>query len=376
MNKIYLDNNSTTKLDPQVFDAMIPYFNEKYGNASSKTHYYGWEAEAAIEIARKNISDLIKCESSEIVFTSGATESNNISLRNILDINKSHLITMSIEHKAILDVCSHLESKNINVSYLKPNKNGLINLKKIKESITKETGLVSIMHVNNEIGVIQPIKEIGKICRKNNVIFHVDAAQSFGKIDIDVKKMNIDLLSISGHKIYGPKGIGALFINKSKKVKPLFFGGSQENNVRPGTLPVPLIVGLGEASKIASEKMESDFNYILKLKNLLLNQIKKEIPDVIINGDFKNRIPGNLNLSFPCIEGQSIVTSLSKVAASSGSACSSSVPKPSHVLLDIGLNKQLIQSSIRIGIGRFNTKDEILIAAENIISTVKNKIQL
>ena len=376
MNKIYLDNNSTTKLDPQVFDAMIPYFNEKYGNASSKTHYFGWEAEAAIEIARKNISDLIKCESSEIVFTSGATESNNISLRNILDINKSHLITMSIEHKAILDVCSHLESKNINVSYLKPNKNGLINLKKIKESITKETGLVSIMHVNNEIGVIQPIKEIGKICRKNNVIFHVDAAQSFGKINIDVKTMNIDLLSISGHKIYGPKGVGALFINKSKKIKPLFFGGSQEKNVRPGTLPVPLIVGLGEASKIASEKMESDFNYILKLKNLLLNQIKKEIPDVIINGDFKNRIPGNLNLSFPCIEGQSIVTSLSKVAASSGSACSSSVPKPSHVLLDIGLNKQLIQSSIRIGIGRFNTEDEILIAAENIIRTVKNKIQL
>ena len=376
MNKIYLDNNSTTKLDPQVFDAMIPYFNEKYGNASSKTHYFGWEAEAAIEIARKNISDLIKCESSEIVFTSGATESNNISLHNILNLNKSHLITMSIEHKAVLDVCSYLESKNINVSYLKPNKNGLINLKKIKESITKETGLVSIMHVNNEIGVIQPIKEIGEICRKNNILFHVDAAQSFGKINIDVKTMNIDLLSISGHKIYGPKGVGALFINKSKKIKPLFFGGSQEKNVRPGTLPVPLIVGLGEASKIASEKMESDFNYILKLKNLLLNEIKKEIPDVIINGDFKNRIPGNLNLSFPCIEGQSIVTSLSKVAASSGSACSSSVPKPSHVLLDIGLNKQLIQSSIRIGIGRFNTEDEILIAAENIIRTVKNKIQL
>ena len=376
MNKIYLDNNSTTKLDPQVFDAMIPYFNEKYGNASSKTHYFGWEAEAAIEIARKNISDLIKCESSEIVFTSGATESNNISLHNILNLNKSHLITMSIEHKAVLDVCSYLESKNINVSYLKPNKNGLINLKKIKESINKETGLVSIMHVNNEIGVIQPIKEIGEICKKNNILFHVDAAQSFGKIDIDVKKMNIDLLSISGHKIYGPKGIGALFINESKKIRPLFFGGSQEKNIRPGTLPVPLIVGFGEASKIASEKMISDFNYILKLKNLLFNKIKKDIPDVIINGDFNNRIPGNLNLSFPSIEGQSIVTSLSKVAASSGSACSSSIPRPSHVLLDIGLNKQLIQSSIRIGIGRFNTEDEILIAAENIIKTVKNKIQL
>ncbi len=376
MNKIYLDNNSTTKLDPQVLDAMIPYFNEKYGNASSKTHHFGWEAEAAIEIARKNISNLIKCKSSEVIFTSGATESNNISLHNILDLNKSHLITMSIEHKAILDVCSYLESKNINVSYLKPNKNGLINLKKIKQSITKETGLVSIMHANNEIGVIQPIKEIGEICKKNNILFHVDAAQSFGKIDIDVKKMNVDLLSISGHKIYGPKGIGALFINESKKIRPLFFGGSQEKNIRPGTLPVPLIVGLGEASKIASEKMTSDFNYILKLKNLLFNKIKKDIPDVIINGDFNKRIPGNLNLSFPCIEGQSIVTSLSKVAASSGSACSSSIPKPSHVLLDIGLNKQLIQSSIRIGIGRFNTEDEILIAAENIIKTVKNKIQL
>jgi cysteine desulfurase len=376
MNKIYLDNNSTTKLDPKVFDAMIPYFNEKYGNASSKTHYFGWEAEAAIEIARKNISNLIKCESNEVIFTSGATESNNISLHNILDLNKSHLITMSIEHKAILDVCCYLESKNINVSYLKPDKSGLINLKKIKESITKETGLVSIMHANNEIGVIQPIKEIGEICRENNTLFHVDAAQSFGKIDIDVKTMNIDLLSISGHKIYGPKGIGALYINKNRKIKPLFFGGSQERNIRPGTLPVPLIVGLGEASKIASEKMESDFNKILKLKNLLFNKIKKEIPDVIINGDFNNRIPGNLNLSFPCIEGQSIITSLSKVAASSGSACSSSVPKPSHVLLDIGLNKQLIQSSIRIGIGRFNTEDEILIAAENIIRTVKNKIQL
>ena len=376
MNKIYLDNNSTTKLDPQVLDAMIPYFNEKYGNASSKTHHFGWEAEAAIEIARKNISNLIKCKSSEVIFTSGATESNNISLHNILDLNKSHLITMSIEHKAILDVCSYLEGKNINVSYLKPNKNGLINLKKIKESITKETGLVSIMHANNEIGVIQPIKEIGEICKKNNILFHVDAAQSFGKIDIDVKKMNVDLLSISGHKIYGPKGIGALFINESKKIRPLFFGGSQEKNIRPGTLPVPLIVGLGEASKIASEKMTSDFNYISKLKNLLFNKIKKDIPDVIINGDFNKRIPGNLNLSFPCIEGQSIVTSLSKVAASSGSACSSSIPKPSHVLLDIGLNKQLIQSSIRIGIGRFNTEDEMLIAAENIIKTVKNKIQL
>jgi len=375
MSKIFLDNNSTTQLDPEVFDSMVPYFLEKFGNASSTTHYYGWEAETAVDIAREQISGLINCNEKEIIFTSGATESNNISLQNLIFSKKSHIITMSIEHKAILDVCHYLESKDIETTYIKPDTNGLISLEKLIDSIKPETGLISIMHVNNEIGVIQPIEQIGQICRKNNILFHVDAAQSYGKVNIDVKKMNIDLLSISGHKIYGPKGIGALFINKNVKINPIFFGGSQEKSTRPGTLPVPLIVGFGTASKIAKEKMKQECENILKLKRILIDKIKDKIPDVIVNGDIVKGIAGNLNISFPSLRGQSIVTSLSKIAVSSGSACTST-SKLSHVLLDIGLNKQLIQSSIRIGIGRFNTTSEILVAAENIISTVKNKAQL
>lgn len=375
MNKIFLDNNSTTPLDPKVLDSMIPFFLEKFGNSSSKTHYYGWEAEAAVEIARQQISELINSNEDEIIFTSGATESNNLSLQNIANYKNNHIITMATEHKAILDVCNHLEKKGIKSSFLSANENGIIDLDKLKDSITSKTGLVSIMHVNNEIGVIQPIKEIGKFCKDHNILFHVDAAQSYGKININVEQMNIDLLSISGHKIYGPKGIGALYINKKLKISPILFGGSQEKSIRPGTLPIPLIVGLGRASEISKKSMIDESKRILQLRNLLIDKIKEEIPDVIINGDIEKRIPGNLNISFPSLKGQSIVTSLSKIAVSSGSACTSSIPKPSHVLLNIGLNKKHIQSSIRIGIGRFNTKNEILIAANNIIETVKNKTQ-
>ena len=375
MNKIFLDNNSTTPLDPKVLDSMIPFFLEKFGNSSSKTHHYGWEAEAAVEIARQQVSTLINSDENEIIFTSGATESNNISLQNIMNLDNKHIITMAIEHKAILDVCSYLEKKDIKSSYLVPDKNGIVSINKLNESITPETGLISIMHVNNEIGVIQPIKEIGEFCKEHNILFHVDAAQSYGKINIDVKQMNIDLLSISGHKIYGPKGIGALYVNNRLKINPILFGGNQEKSIRPGTLPVPLIVGLGRASEISKKSMIDESKRILKLRNLLIDKIKEEIPDIIINGDIEKRIPGNLNISFPILKGQSIVTSLNKIAVSSGSACTSSIPKPSHVLLNIGLNKQQIQSSIRIGIGRFNTKNEILIAAKNIIETVKNKAQ-
>ena len=375
MNKIFLDNNSTTPLDPKVLDSMIPFFLEKFGNSSSKTHYYGWEAEAAVEIARQQISELINSNEDEIIFTSGATESNNLSLQNIANYKNNHIVTMATEHKAILDVCNHLEKKGIKSSFLSANENGIIDLNKLKDSIKSKTGLVSIMHVNNEIGVIQPIKKIGEFCREHNILFHVDAAQSYGKININVEQMNIDLLSISGHKIYGPKGIGALYINKKLKISPILFGGSQEKSIRPGTLPIPLIVGLGRASEISKKLMIDESKRILQLRNLLIDKIKEEIPDVIINGDIEKRIPGNLNISFPSLKGQSIVTSLSKIAVSSGSACTSSIPKPSHVLLNIGLNKKHIQSSIRIGIGRFNTKNEILIAANNIIETVKNKTQ-
>ena len=375
MNKIFLDNNSTTQLDPKVLDSMIPFFLEKFGNSSSKTHYFGWEAEAAVEVARQHISKLINSNEDEIIFTSGATESNNLSLQNIVYSKKNHILTLATEHKAILDVCSFLEKKDIKTSYLAPNKNGIIDLDKLKDNIKPETGLVSIMHANNEIGVIQPIEEIGEFCNENNILFHVDAAQSYGKIDIDVKKMNIDLLSISGHKIYGPKGIGALYINKKIKINPILFGGNQEKSIRPGTLPIPLIVGLGKASEISRQTMSNESEYILELRNLLIDKIKEKIPDIIINGDLEKRLSGNLNISFPSLKGQSIVTSLNKIAVSSGSACTSSIPKPSHVLLNIGLNKKNIQSSIRIGIGRFNTKKDILVAADNITEVVKNKTQ-
>ena len=375
MNKIFLDNNSTTQLDPKVLDSMIPFFLEKFGNSSSRTHYFGWEAEAAVEVARQHISKLINSNEDEIIFTSGATESNNLSLQNIVYSKKNHIITLSTEHKAILDVCSFLETKGVKTSYLSPNKNGIIDLDKLKENIKPETGLISIMHANNEIGVIQPIEEIGKFCKENNILFHVDAAQSYGKINIDVKKMNIDLLSISGHKIYGPKGIGALYINKKIKINPILFGGNQEKSIRPGTLPIPLIVGLGKASEISRQTMSNESEYILELRNLLIDKIKEKIPDIIINGDLEKRLSGNLNISFPSLKGQSIVTSLNKIAVSSGSACTSSIPKPSHVLLNIGLNKKNIQSSIRIGIGRFNTKKDILVAADNITEVVKNKTQ-
>ena len=375
MNKIFLDNNSTTQLDPKVLDSMIPFFLEKFGNSSSRTHYFGWEAEAAVEVARQHISKLINSNEDEIIFTSGATESNNLSLQNIVHSKKNHIITLATEHKAILDVCSFLEKKDVKTSYLAPNKNGIIDLDKLKDNIKPETGLISIMHANNEIGVIQPIEEIGKFCKENNILFHVDAAQSYGKINIDVKKMNIDLLSISGHKIYGPKGIGALYINKKIKINPILFGGNQEKSIRPGTLPIPLIVGLGKASEISRKTMSNESEYILELRNLLIDKIKEKIPDIIINGDLEKRLSGNLNISFPSLKGQSIVTSLNKIAVSSGSACTSSIPKPSHVLLNIGLNKKNIQSSIRIGIGRFNTKKDILVAADNITEVVKNKTQ-
>ena len=373
MNKIFLDNNSTTQTDPKVLEKMIPYFTEKYGNASSRTHAHGWEAEAATEIARENIADMINSDSNEIIFSSGATESNNLVFQNILKYSDKHIITATTEHKAVLDVCEYIKKNSLNtISYIKPNKSGLINLEQIKRSINSKTYMLSIMHINNEIGVIQPIEEIGKLCKKNNILFHVDAAQSFGKINIDVKKMNIDFLSISAHKIYGPKGIGALYIKSKNTVSPIMYGGNQEKSIRPGTLSVPLIVGFGEASKLAKKQMNDDIDRIKSLQKLFLSKIKEDI-EVVINGCEINRIPGNLNLSFPQLNGQSIINSLPRISISSGSACTSSSPKPSHVLLNIGIDKKTINSSIRVGIGRFNTEEEIILAANDIINVVKNK---
>ena len=377
MKKIYLDNNSTTKVDPKVLKVMLPYFNEKYGNASSQSHSFGWESRAAIDIAREQIANLINSNNDEIIFTSGATESNNLAIDGFLKnnyIEKSNIITSTIEHKAVLDVLKKNEKEGKKILYIRPNSDGVLDIKKVKASIDNNTILISIMHANNEIGTIQPIKEIGDLCIKNNIIFHVDAAQSLGKINIDVKAMNIDLLSMSSHKIYGPKGVGALYVKNKQKLNPIIIGGGQENNLRSGTLPTPLIAGFGEACEIALNNMDSDYKIIKDLSNILIKNILTEYPDTKLNGSIENRIPGNINFSFPFLNGKSIINSMPQIAVSSGSACTSSVPKPSHVLKELGISKLDSNTSIRIGIGRFNNKSDIKIASETIINAIRKKI--
>tara|TARA_B100001989_G_C24550789_1_gene474479 strand:+ start:304 stop:1485 length:1182 start_codon:yes stop_codon:yes gene_type:complete len=380
VNKIYLDNNSTTQIDPNVLKHMIPYFNEKYGNPSSQSHAFGWEASAAVEIAREQVAQIINAKNDEIVFTSGATESNNLAIYGLFEglFSKNfEMVTSEIEHKAVLDVCKKISKRGHKVHYLKPDKNGIISLEEFKKTINKNVKVVSIMHANNEIGSIQPIKKIGKLCKDKNIIFHVDAAQSLGKINIDVKDMNIDLLSISSHKIYGPKGIGALFINSSNKkinIEPIIVGGSQEKNFRSGTLPSPMIVGFGMACKIAKKNFESDQRKIRDLSNKLIQKISQKFPETIINGSKSNRIPGNVSLTFPFLKGISIINSLPEIAVSSGSACSSSNPNSSHVLKSIGLDKNYINSTIRIGIGKFNSDEHIEIAIKSITKAIERKI--
>ena len=377
MKKIYLDNNSTTPLDPIVLDCMMPFFKEKFGNASSSTHSYGWEASAAIEISRETIANLINANPEQIIFTSGATESNNLSILgayNKLNKKNTNIITLSTEHKAVLDVCNRVEKKyNNKIIYLNPEKNGIIDINKIINSINDNTFLVSVMLVNNEIGVIQPINKIGKICKEKNIIFHADAAQALGKIPIDVKKMNVDLLSLSGHKIYGPKGIGALYIKNKNLIESQIVGGNQEYNLRSGTLPVPLIVGLGKAAEIYTNNdfVNNETKKILELRNMLVKNILKKHPNTIINGDLKNRIAGNINLTFPFLNGKSIINKMPEIAISSGSACTSSNSTASHVLLNIGHSKLFANSSIRIGIGRFNTIEDIEIASNSILNALK-----
>ena len=383
MKKIYLDNNSTTQIDPIVLETMLPFFNVKYGNSSSQSHSFGWESNAAIDIAREQIATLINAKNDEIIFTSGATESNNLAINGFVNYRfnnnqskKSTIITSTIEHKAVLDVCKKISQKKCTTFYIKPNSEGIIEIDKIKNLINKDITLVSIMHANNEIGTIQPIKEIGNLCEKNDIIFHVDAAQSLGKIKIDVKNMKIDMLSISSHKIYGPKGIGALYIKNKKiqtKLEPIIVGGGQENNLRSGTLPTALIVGFGKACELALNKMEADAIRIKQFSKQLINNISSVYPDIKLNGSKKYRIPGNINLSFPFLKGMSIINSMPQIAVSSGSACTSSSPLPSHVLNAIGINKVDSNTSIRIGIGRFNTDKDIQIASDTIINAIRKK---
>lgn len=368
---VYMDYQSTTPLDPRVMDAMVPYFTEHFGNPHSRSHSYGWEAEAGIEEAREQVASLIGANPKEIVFTSGATESNNMAIKGIAGFygdKKNHIITVATEHKCVLDSCRHLERQGFKITYLPVQNNGLLDLEKLKEAITDQTALVSVMMVNNEIGVIQPIKEIGAICRERGVFFHTDAAQGFGKMPIDVNDMNIDLLSISGHKIYAPKGVGALYIRRKPRVRltPFINGGSQERGFRSGTLPTPLVVGLGVAAKIAKEEMAKDHAHVSKLSDKLYRGIVDANEDIFLNGDAEFRIPGNLNLSFAYIEGESMMMAVKDLAVSSGSACTSASLEPSYVLRAIGVGEDLAHTSIRFGIGRFTTEEEIDFAIKTI----------
>ncbi|KAF0761285.1 putative cysteine desulfurase, mitochondrial [Aphis craccivora] len=373
---LYLDAQATTPLDPRVLDAMMPYMTYSYGNPHSRTHMYGWESEEAVETARQHISDLIGANPKEIIFTSGATESNNLAIKGIAHFygaKKRHIITTQTEHKCVLDSCRALEGEGFEITYLPVCSSGIISLDELESAIRPDTALVSIMAVNNEIGVKQPIKEIGKLCKSKKVFFHTDAAQAVGKITVDVNDQNIDLMSISGHKLYGPKGIGALFVRRKPRVRlePLQSGGGQERGLRSGTVPTPIVVGFGEACRIAKQEMEYDHAWMTKLSNLLLEKITKSLPEVIRNGDAVHTYPGCLNLSFAFVEGESLLMALKDIALSSGSACTSASLEPSYVLRAIGADEDLAHSSIRFGFGRFTTVDEVLYTAEKCIKHVQ-----
>ncbi len=372
---IYLDNQATTPTDSRVVDAMMPYFTTKFGNPHSRSHSFAWEAEEACELARSEVATLIGASSKEIIFTSGATESNNMVLKGISKFygsKKNHIVTVITEHKCILDTCRYLEQDGFKVTYLPVQSNGIVDLNILRDAITENTMLVSVMAVNNEIGVIQPLKEIGKICREKGAFFHSDIAQAFGKIPINVDECNIDLASISGHKIYGPNGIGALYIRRRPRIRltPLINGGGQERGFRSGTLATPLVVGLGKAAAIALEEMEADCKHAKKLFDKFLSTIQTNAQDVFLNGDKDQRYPGNLNLSFAYIEGESMILAIKDLAVSSGSACTSSSLEPSYVLRALGVDEAMAHTSIRFGFGRFTTEAEVDFAAALMLSNI------
>jgi cysteine desulfurase len=373
---VYMDNNSTTRLDPEVFESMKPYFLEKYGNASSKDHSFGWQAEAAVENARKQVASLINAEPLEIIFTSGATESINLAHFGIADSYPSkgkRIITTAIEHSAVLDSLRNLESKGFEVIYLDVNKSGFIDLDNLKSLVDENTLLVSIMTANNEIGIINNIEEIGKICSSKRIFFHTDATQAIGKIPFDVKSFKTDLVSFSAHKFYGPKGIGVLYINKEKRFKlhPRLFGGGQEKGLRPGTLNVPLIVGIGKAAEICRLVMHEESDRIAKLRNKLHDGIVINLDEVNINGSMEDRLPNNLNISFRYAKAENIILNMKDIAVSTGAACTTASLKPSHVLKALGLSDEAIKSSVRISPGRFTTEEETEYVIQRIVETVK-----
>lgn len=360
---IYLDMQATTPTDPRVLDTMLKFYTGLYGNPHSRTHAYGWETDKEVEKARKHIADLIGADPKEIIFTSGATESNNMAIKGVPRFYKStkkHIITVQTEHKCVLNSARHLQDEGFDVTYLPVRTDGLVDLEQLEKAIRKDTCLVSVMGVNNEIGVIQPLEEIGRICKKNKVFFHTDCAQAYGKVPLDVNKMNIDLMSISSHKIYGPKGMGALYMRRRPRVRmdPIMTGGGQERGLRSGTLAPPLVVGFGEAAKLMADEREYDSKHITYLSEKLKNGLLS-IEDTLLNGSPDHRFPGCINISFAYIEGESLLMALNDIALSSGSACTSASLEPSYVLHALGADDALAHSSIRFGIGRFTTEEEI-----------------
>ncbi|WP_267494126.1 IscS subfamily cysteine desulfurase [Fluctibacter halophilus] len=373
---IYLDYSSTTPVDPRVAEKMMACLTNdgNFGNPASRSHRFGWQAEEAVDIARNQIAELINADPREIVFTSGATESDNLAIKGAAHFyakKGKHVITVKTEHKAVLDTCRQLEREGFEVTYLDPEPNGLLDLEKFKAAIRPDTVLASVMHVNNEIGVIQDIETLGEICRDNKVVFHVDAAQSAGKVPIDLQALKVDLMSFSAHKAYGPKGIGALYVRRKPRIRleAQMHGGGHERGMRSGTLPTHQIVGMGEAFRIAKEEMATENERILMLRNRLWDGIK-DIEAVYINGDMTHRVAHNLNVSFAYVEGESLIMALKDMAVSSGSACTSASLEPSYVLRALGLNDELAHSSIRFSIGRFTTEAEI----DHVVSVIRNAI--
>lgn len=373
---IYLDNHSTTPMDPRVFEVMRPYFLEDFGNPSSKDHAFGWKAAESVSHARLKLARSLGAHESEIYFSSGATESNNTAIKgaaHLFKVKGNHIITSVIEHKSVLDACAHLAKQGFEISYIKVNSDGLVDLKDIERAITPSTILLSFMLANNEIGTVNPVKEIGLLAKKNGIIFHCDAVQGFGRLPLSVNDFHVDLLSLSGHKIYGPKGVGALFMKRSAGIciEPLIHGGGQENGMRSGTLNVPGIVGFAEASALIVDELESESIRIASLRDLLLHELQKGIPQLLVNGSLMHRVPGNLNLSFLDIDPEHLMLSLcQEVALSAGSACSSSCQKPSHVLAALNQPVNKVHSNLRFGIGRFNSEKEIMHTARLVIESV------
>jgi cysteine desulfurase len=374
---VYMDNHATTRTDPRVVQTMLPYFTEKFGNAGSRNHRFGWEAEQAVDHAREQVAELISAAPREIVFTSGATEADNLALKGVAALYRhkgNHVVTVVTEHKAVLDPCKRLQRDGFRVTYLPVDRFGLVTPEQVAEAITDQTLLVSVMAANNEIGTLQPIRDIGRVCKRKGVLFHTDAAQAAGKVPLDVEEMGIDLLSLSAHKMYGPKGVGALYVRRSEprvRLEPQIDGGGQERGLRSGTLPVPLIVGFGAAAELCSVEMAGEAKRLLGLRDRLREGILGRLEDVTLNGHPTERLPGNLNLSFAFIEGEALLMALKDVAVSTGSACTTANPEPSYVLKALGVPDDLARGSLRFGLGRFNTEEEVDFAVGEVARAVR-----